>query len=33
MSIGDNYYNKLVVRYNPSKEEITTEEIIEDFAN
>lgn len=33
MSIGDNYYNKLVVRYNPCKEEITTEEIIEDFAN
>ena len=33
LSIGDNYYNKLVVRHIPHKGEITTDEIMEDFTN
>ena len=33
LSIGDNYYNKLVVRHIPRKGEITTDEIMEDFTN
>ena len=33
MSIDNNYYNKLVVRYNPRKGELTTDEIIGDFVN
>lgn len=33
MSIDNNYYNKLVVRYNPRKGELTTDEIIGDFDN
>ena len=31
--VGDNYYNKLIVNYFPRKEEITTNEIMEDFTN
>ncbi len=33
MSIGDNYYNKLVIIHTPSKREITTDEIINFFTN
>lgn len=33
MSIDNNYYNKLVVRYNSRKGELTTNEIIGDFVN
>ena len=33
LSIGDNYYNKLIVRHIPRKGEITTDEIMEDFTN